>query len=133
MNEKNEKNESEKNESGYTTTAPVETTNTPAQGTTVVGGKPGAAKPKDKPPGSPPVEVIKPVVVQEQAAKASEGIVEYELNVGPLKEITKDTHTRMTQYLGIVNPGVLRIMHEILVEHETKIVNLLDGVGVKFK
>lgn len=122
----------EKDKSGSTSTAPGETTSAPAQGTTVVGGKPNTAKSKDKPP-LPPAESTESVVVQEQAAKASEGIVEYELNIGPLKEITKDTHTRMTQYLGIVNPGVLRIVHEILVEHEKKVVTLLDGVGVKFK
>ena len=121
----------EKDKIESTTTAPVETTNTLSQGSTVVGGKPGTTKPKDKPPVVSPV--APPVIVQEQEVDVPADIVVHELNIGPLKEITKDTHTRMTQYLGIVNPGVLRIMHEILVEQEKKVVNLLGGVGITFK
>jgi hypothetical protein len=64
----------------------------------------------------------KPVVEEQSLIK---------VNIGPLKDITKDTHTRMVQYLGIVNPGVLRVMADMLTEQEKKVVNFLAGAGIK--
>jgi hypothetical protein len=46
------------------------------------------------------------------------------LNMAPFK--------RLIQYLGVVSPGVDRILMEMLTEHELKITNMLSGVGIKF-
>ena len=79
---------------------------------------------KNKPPAvlEPEPEVLQEVVEERPLVS---------INVGPLNDITKDTHTRLAQYLGIVNPGVLRVMADMLREQEVKIINFLAGAGVK--
>lgn len=102
----------------------TEVTNTPTQ-EVIVSTK--VVKPKGKPLTVTPVV---PIVESVESVKSiEESLV---INVGPLKDITKDTHTRMVQYLGIVNPGVLRIMAEMLAEQEAKVINFLVSAGIKF-
>ena len=108
------------NQDGNTTSISTGVTNTPTQ-ETVISAK--VTKPKGKPPVVP---IVEPAILQEKL------IEEPFINVGPLKDITRDTHTRMVQYLGIVNPGVLRVMAEMLAEQETKTINFLVSAGIKF-
>ena len=103
---------------GNVTTAATKATTTSTQ---EVGVKTGWQKPR--PPVPEPEPILQKEVVDERQM--------LDVNIGPFKEITKDTHTRLAQYLGIVNPGVLRVMADMLREQETKVVNFLAGAGVK--
>lgn len=98
----------------------------------VVGATVGATVKPKKPAHVAPLAPPAPVVVVQEETPAEEPI-SIVVNAAPLHSITKDTHTRMVQYLGIVNPGVQRIMGEMLMEQEKKVVALLASVGIKLE
>ena len=111
-------------ETPNTTTAPVEVTTTPAPGA-VMGAKGSAAKPAK---GNKPADVVVPVV--EAAPPAQEPAVEKVVSLEAIRVITVDSHKRLVQYLGVVNPGVIRILLEMLIEQEGKIIKLFNDSNV---
>lgn len=55
------------------------------------------------------------------------------INAGPLRIMTKDIHSRLVQYLGISNPGVVRTMLDMLLDNEQKMLKFFEGAGIKFE